>query len=139
MSPRPTESAIERNDLNGLCVTKPKSRKIYLIDAGRRRLVSPAVFSTLFERDVEIYEDLDIAFIAAGTPIPDEAFLFRCTDSPKVFLADGVEPRRVKRHIANPDVMERYGFDWGRIQVFNVPLSAIGWPDGPPITNPPDA
>jgi hypothetical protein len=140
MSPRPSEpiGPIERKDLNGLIVKKPKSSKMYLIDLGKKRLISPEVFNALFERDLKIYEDLDIPFIKDGRPIPEESFMFRCQDSPKIFLVDGTEPDRVKRHIVNPAVMERYGFNWQRVQVFNVPLDGIGWPDGPPITNPPD-
>ena len=127
-----------RNDLNGLIVTMPKSAKIYLIDLGKKRLINRETFLALFEDNTRIFEDLDIHFIKDGKNIPDESFMFRCEDSPKIFFVDGIPPNQVKRHIVSPAVMGRYGFDWRAVHLFNVPLQAIGYPDGTPITNPPN-
>ena len=71
-----------------------------------------------------------------GNNIPETAILFKCIDSPKVFLLDGVAPNQSKRWITSPAVMDRYNFDWNKIHVFNVPLSALKFPDGPNIDNP---
>jgi hypothetical protein len=49
-----------------------------------------------------------------------------------------VADNQVKRHVASPAVMEHYHFNWDHIHVWNVPLSAIGYPDGTQIRNPPN-
>jgi hypothetical protein len=126
-----------RKDLNGLRLRLPGSAPVYLVDLGKRRHIpNPQVYNELFSTWDGIINDIDVDEITIGDPIPLTAILFKCTDSPKVFLLDGIAPSQVKRHIVSPDVMDRYKFNWQRIHVWNVPLSAIGYPDGPPITNP---
>lgn len=126
-----------RTDLNGLRVRLPGSAPIYLIDLGKRRHIpNPQVYHQLFSTWDGVFEDLDVDEIQLGDPIPETAVLFRCVDSPKVFLLDGNSPNQVKRHVVAPAVMDRYKLDWRKVQVWNVPLSAIVYPDGPPIRNP---
>jgi hypothetical protein len=126
-----------RTDLNGLRVRLPGTAPIYLIDLGKKRHIpNPQVYNELFSTWEKLVEDINIDDIPTGDPIPETAILFRCIDSPKVFLLDGVSPNQVKRHIVAPNVMDRYRFNWHHIHVWNVPLSAIGYPDGTPIRNP---
>jgi hypothetical protein len=124
----------DRIDLNGLRIKLPGDPKIYLMDLGKRRWIpNPNVYNSLFRNWVGIIEDIDIVEITTGSQIPVTAILFRAYDSPKVFLLDGNPPNQVKRWITSPAVMDRYNFDWGRIHVWNVPLSALVYPDGPNI------
>ncbi|MCZ7384968.1 MAG: hypothetical protein O8C63_09505 [Candidatus Methanoperedens sp.] len=126
-----------RKDLNGLRVRLPGSAPIYLIDEGKKRHIpNPQVYNELFSTWEGVIDDIDIDEITTGVSIPETATLFKCIDSPKVFLLDGVAPNQVKRHIFSPDVMNRYKFNWGRVHLWNVPLSAIAFPDGTTIKNP---
>lgn len=133
-----------RKDLNGLRVRLPGTAPIYLIDLGKKRHIpNPQVYNELFSTWEGVIDDIDVDDIVTGDPLPQTAILFRCQDASqsqedncKVFLLDGVSPNQVKRHIVSPAVMDRYKFNWGRVHIWNVPLSAIKYPDGTPITNP---
>lgn len=126
-----------RTDLNGLKVRFPFDAGVYMIDLGIRRLIpSRAVYDELFSTWENIIADIDIDEIQSGDSIPETAFLFRCIDSPNVYLLDGVEPNQVKRHIVSPDVMDRYEFSWARVHRFNVRVRDLKYPDGAPIKNP---
>jgi transposase len=59
-----------------------------------------------------------------------------CGLEAKVFLRDSLGGNYVKRWITSPATMDRFQFDWGKINHWNVPLSAIGYPDGPDISWP---
>lgn len=124
-----------RKDLDGLRFRMPGSDPVFLIDRGEKRHIpNPEVYRELFRDWRFIHLDIDIDEITTGTPIPENSFLFKCVDSPKVFLLDGTPPNQVKRHIVSPAVMERFQFNWDRIHRFNVPVDMIGIPDGDPIT-----
>jgi hypothetical protein len=126
-----------RTDINGLRLKVPLADPTYLLDMGKIRWIpNPAVYNQLFRDWNGIVQDIDTKEIDEGDPIPVTAILFRCIDSPKVFLLDGVSPHQTKRWITSPAVMDRYNFDWNKIQVFNVPLDAIKYPNGPDIENP---
>jgi hypothetical protein len=128
---------MKRNDINGLRLQVPASAPIYMVDMGKIRWIpSPQVYDQLFRDSNGIIQDIDTCEIEKGDPIPETAMLFRCIDSPKVFLLDGQFPHQTKRWITSPDVMNRYNFDWNKITVFNTPLDAIKYPDGPDIENP---
>lgn len=123
-----------REDLEGLKVRMPGTHTVYLIDQGKKRAIdSSELYWGLFSTMENIHLDLDVDEIESGEPIPEEAILFRCYDSPKVFLLDKA-PDFVKRHVANPQVMSRYEFAWSRIHVWNVPLNVINIPDGVRLT-----
>ena len=129
-----------RNDLNGVRVRLPGTHPIYLIDLGKKRHIpNPEVYNELFADWKNVAVDANIDSITTGDPIPKTAMLFRCFDSPKVFLLDGEKPNQTKRHMVSPAVMGHYNFAWSRIHVWNVPLDVLGIPDGPPIKNPPNA
>lgn len=126
-----------RNDLDGLRIKLPGAPAVYLMDEGKKRHIpNPVVYNEIFKDWENIIEDLNIDLIETGEPLPETVFLFRCYNSPKVFLVDGIPPNQVKRHIVSPAVMDRYNFDWRKIHIFNVPLDMIALPDGNPIKNP---
>lgn len=126
-----------RPDLNGLRLILPGTAPVYLVDMGEKRWIpNPQVYNQLFRDWNGIIQDIDILEITTGTTIPVTAILFRCFNSPKVFLLDGEPPHQIKRWITSPAVMDRYNFDWNKIHVFNVPLEALNYPDGPDINNP---
>jgi len=126
-----------RTDLNGLRVRLPGSAPIYLIDLGKRRHIpNPYVYNQIFSTWDGVVDDIDVDEIQIGDPIPETAILFKCADSPKVFLLDGIPPNQTKRHVVAPAVMDRYKFDWAKVHVWNAPSASIGYPDGPPIKNP---
>jgi hypothetical protein len=128
-----------RTDLNGLRVRLPKHAPIYLVDEGKKRHIpNPQVYNELFKDWTGVVADINIDDVTTGTPLPLTAILFKCSDDPKVSLLDGNPPNQVKRHVASPAVMEHYHFNWDHIHVWNVPLSAIGYPDGTQIRNPPN-
>ena len=130
----------QRPDLNGVKLQLPGSAPIYLVDNGVRRWIpNPQVFNALFRDWNGVCQDPDIPEIQRGPDIPATAILFRCFDSPKVFLLDhNTQNQNVKRWITSPAVMDHYNFSWTQIHIWNVPLNTIGIPDGSNISNPPN-
>jgi hypothetical protein len=125
------EDVMKRPDLEGLRVRLAGNDAVYLIDQGQKRHIhDPTSYGNLFRTWDNIHVDLDVEAIDSGLPIDAGAFLFRCYDSPKVFLYDAGR----KRWIQSPATMDRYQFNWDRIQVFHIPLKDIAWPDGPVIS-----
>ena len=124
----------DRNDLNGLRVQLPGQAAIYLMDKGKKRHIpNPQVYNELFKSWDGVVQDINVNDIPTGEQIPETGLLFRNSGSPKVYLLDGVSPNQVRRHIAAPNVMDRYHFNWGRIHVLP---DAITFPDGDQIRNP---
>jgi len=120
-----------RTDLDGLRFRKPGEDTVYVIDQGKKRgIPNPGVYDALFKTWDNIHLDIDINAIDDGPAVDQTAILFRCYDNPKVFLFDNGK----KRWIESPAVMDRFQFNWNSIHVWNTPLSAIGYPDGPTIT-----
>src|SRR3954470_255145 len=108
----PPPEAVPRPDLNGTRVRAPGTARVYLIDNGFRRAVPhiPA-YEALF-RDWEcIVEDLDVESIRLGDPLGGDSALVRPAGRPEVFFTDGT----TRRHVANPQVMDRYRFAWERV------------------------
>jgi len=144
---------IERPDLNGLRVCFPYHYAIYMMDEGKKRWIpSPQVYTALFVNQDQplggmirisppnrggVIRDSSIADISNGSDIPDTAILFKYYDNSAVFLLDGQAPNHVKRLITSPAVMNHYGFNWEKIQVWNMPIASSNILDGNPITNPP--
>ncbi len=113
---------------NGISVKAPNAPAIYLVDQGcRRHIPNPATFELLF-RDWSYYTGIDIYGIDQCTPISTGAHLAKCPPLPAVYLIDNAK----KRHVASPAVMDKYNFDWNKIEIVscNV-LDAI--PTGPTI------
>jgi len=138
-----------RPDLNGLRMQQYGDPRVYLVDQGQKRWIpSPAVMGFLFRTWTYHYDlaevthwdsvilDLDVNQIDDGPQLPNDSILFMADDSPKVFLRDTLGGNYVKRWITSPDAMDRFQFDWGKINHWNIPLSAVGYPDGPNINWP---
>lgn len=124
-----------RPDLNGLRVQIPRNNTVYLIDQGKRRAITGIAYNQLFQDMSGIIQDLDVFEIDEGVNIPNTAILFKTKDNATVWLLDGVAPHQVKRGITYP-AMARYNFNWNKIQVWDTPLSAISYPDGPLVDLP---
>ena len=121
--------AVTRPELNGTRVRSPGTATVYLIDNGFRRAVpNVAAYEALF-RDWEcIVEDLDIDAIRMGDPLGDSAELVRLSGDPAVYFVDGA----TRRHVANPQVMDRFRFAWERVrEVSSEELRR--WPEGPKL------
>src|SRR5262245_56628230 len=109
----PPGDAVTRPDLNGTRVRARGEATVYLIDKGFRRSVPniPA-YEALF-RDWEcIVEDIDAASIRLGDPLAESACLVLLAGYPGVYFVDGT----TRRHVDNPQVMDRYRFAWGRVR-----------------------
>jgi hypothetical protein len=121
--------AVTRPDLNGTRVRAPGTATVYLIDNGFRRAVPhiPA-YEALF-RDWEcIVEDLDVEAIRLGDPLGDSVGLVKSGEASGVYFLDGT----TRRHVANPQVMDKYRFAWERVR--DVPPEEMGrWPEGPKL------
>jgi hypothetical protein len=106
MAPRP--------ELNGRLIRlHDQSPPIYLVDEGRKRHVpNPETFNNLFRDWNRLDEVPDLNDIDDGTPISNGAILARAVNTAPVYFIDN----GVKRHIASPDTMDRYYFDWNKIR-----------------------
>jgi hypothetical protein len=141
MAPRP--------DLNGLRVQQYGEPHVFLIDQGLRRWIpSPEVMARLFTLGEEwvynyhpktssVIVDLHVNQIDAGIQLPDYCAIFQTVDSTQVFLRDQDDDGNpIKRWITNPETMERFQFDWHKINHWDVKLDDLGLPDGPNISWP---
>jgi hypothetical protein len=140
MAPRP--------DLNGLRLQQYGEPHVFLIDQGLRRWIpSAAVMARLFTFGAEVaynYQpspgvilDLHVNQIDAGIQLPDYCAMFQTSDCPQVFLRDqDADGKPIKRWITNPETMERFQFDWHKINHWDEKLEDLGLPDGPNISWP---
>jgi len=118
-----------RPDLNGSRLRAPGQATVYLIDKGFRRAVpNVPVYEALF-RDWEcIIDDIDPETIRPGDPLSDATSLVRLAGQPAVYFIDGT----TRRHVASPQVMDKYRFAWERVrEVTENELNK--WPDGPKL------
>lgn len=75
---RPTPGARLRPDLNGLLLTTPAKRAVYLIDGGYRRWIrDAATLQRLFGRHARVVVTEAVLEIAPGTNVDREARLVR--------------------------------------------------------------
>jgi hypothetical protein len=118
--------AVTRPDLNGTRVRAPGQATVYLIDNGYRRAVPhvPA-YEALFRDWDCIVEDIDIESIRPGDPLGDQSGLIRLSGQPAVYFLDGT----TRRHVANPQVMDKYRFSWERVRAVT-PDEMKRWPEG---------
>jgi hypothetical protein len=118
--------AVTRPDLNGTRVRAPGQATVYLIDNGFRRAVPDVpAYEALF-RDWEcIVEDIDIESIRPGDPLGNDTCLIRLSGQPAVYFVDGT----TRRHVANPQVMDKYRFSWERVREVT-PDELRRWPEG---------
>jgi hypothetical protein len=115
-----------RPDLNGSRLRSPGQATVYLIDSGFRRAVPniPA-YEALFRDWDCIIEDIDPETIRLGEPLGDTASLVRLAGQPAVFFIDGT----TRRHVASPQVMDKYRFAWERVREITTEELAR-WPEG---------
>ena len=128
-----------RPDLNGSRLKNKATGQIYLMDCGKRRYIpNKQVYFKLFKDWDGSISDVDIDEIDEVDGIPETAILFKCNDSAKVFLLDGVAPHQKKRWIPSLEVFNRYYFNMRKVERFNEPLNEIDkkYPDGPDIAQP---
>jgi hypothetical protein len=118
-----------RPDLNGSRLRAPGQATVYLIDKGFRRAVpNVPVYEALF-RDWEcIIDDISPETIRLGDPLGDASSLVRLAGQPAVYFIDGT----TRRHVASPQVMDKYRFTWERVR--EVTANEFNkWPDGPKL------
>jgi hypothetical protein len=107
---------LEAHDLliyDGFRIRNDDDGAIYLmLDGAMRHIPNPDIYWRLF-RTEDYRHCRGIAPYPVGEPLSDNAVLVKCEDNPKVYmLVDNV-----KRWIASAPVFERFGFDWGKIQI----------------------
>ena len=118
-----------RPELNGSRLRAPGQATVYLIDKGFKRAVpNVSVYEALF-RDWEcIIDDIDPETIRPGDPLGEATSLMKLAGQPAVYFIDGT----TRRHVANPQVMDKYRFAWERVR--EVTADELNkWPDGPKL------
>jgi hypothetical protein len=105
-----------RVDLNGYRLRKTfKDAPIYLIDEGaKRHIADPPTYDALFRDWDGIVSDIDIDDIDDGPQIEPGTMLFRVNDTKPVYLLD--IGKKQKRLITSPAAMDKYHFNWDRVQ-----------------------
>ena len=128
--------AVDYHELNGLRVQAPGTAAIYLVEGGERRWIpNPDTLNNLFADPSLTTVDIGSLSIPLGNNITNGAILSHCDtaghpDSGAIFLIDS----GTKRHIANPEIMNKYNFNWNT--VVNVPCILLQYiPSGPALTN----
>jgi hypothetical protein len=126
-----------RPELNGQLFRPPENERVWMIDGGQRRWITPAAFGSLFVSDPKI-ASFDVAPIAEGNPVADGAMLVKAPDDPRIFLIDrnpAGRPAIFKRHVVGMDVLRLYQFSTSSM----VTLPAIvldSVPTGDPLVGP---
>jgi hypothetical protein len=106
-------SAVARPDLNGVRLKGPASPAIYVvIDGYRRWIPDPATYNNLFRDWNGIIVVSNLPDIAEAEPLSSGAVLARPAGMAPVYLVSN----GVKRHITAPSVMDKYYFDWSKVQ-----------------------
>jgi hypothetical protein len=118
-----------RPDLNGSRLRAPGQATVYLIDKGFRRAVpNVPVYEALFRDWDCIIDDIDPETIRLGDPLGDASSLVRLAGQPAVYFLDGT----TRRHVASPQVMDKYRFAWERVR--EVTADEMNkWPEGPKL------
>jgi hypothetical protein len=110
----------ERPDLNGYRLRIPGQAAIYLIDRGKRRHIpNPETYNNLFRNWDGVVPDVDLTEILEDAPLTNGAALIQGQGRAEVYLTD----QGKKRHVTSPAVMDKYYFDWGKVQ--HVPYTVV--------------
>jgi len=93
----------------------PIDGKIFLIDQNQKRhIVDPPTYDALFVGGSETVDYLSLERYPTGPDITAGTRLV--SGHGGVYLLDSLGPQiRIKRHVANPDAMNYYGFNWNKI------------------------
>src|SRR4051794_27098197 len=120
-----------RTDLDGLRFRMPGHPEVFLVDHGlRRHIADPATYDNMFRDWNSIIQDPSINNIDIGPDIIPGSVLIQAVGQNEVYWVD--RGTGTTRHIDNPATMDRYDFDWNKIN--HVQLSAIpAYPFGPDI------
>jgi hypothetical protein len=110
-----TASTQPRPDLAGLRVKAPNAAPIYLIDPEgyRRWIPDPTTYDNLFRDWNGVIVALDITSVPERPPLSHGAALVRGNGQAPVYLVSN----GIKRWITSPAAMDKYYFDWDKIQV----------------------
>lgn len=113
-------SAVIRPDLNGVRLKGPASPAIYVvIDGYRRWIPDPATYNNLFRDWNGVIVVSNLPDIAEAEPLTSGAVLARPAGMAPVYLVSN----GVKRWITAPSVMDKYYFNWSRVQ--NLPPNVV--------------
>ena len=103
-----------RPDLASLLIQEPGHPEIYLVDdlGFRRHVPNPATLTGLFGERPTITSTTEVPNVTEGAALSDGAVLARPEDQDPIFLVSN----DIKRHIANPAVLDKYQF-FGNVSV----------------------
>lgn len=119
-------------ELNGLLLQLPGAPQVYLVLNGYRCWVPDSTtFSNLFILNATIYQDINIGVVSEGPALSSGAVLAQAAGNPTIYLVSN----GVKYAIPNPDVFNRYQFNWQAVQVV-APILINSIPNGPDIQGP---
>jgi hypothetical protein len=102
------------SDWNGLRLRSPESAPIFIVfDGSLHWIPNPTTYNNLFKdwNGILSIENLG-AKIGQGPNISEDAMLAEQNEGGKVFLITN----DVKHWIVNPNVFDRYNFNWGRVR-----------------------
>ncbi len=122
-----------RHDLDGLRMQLPGNPAIYLIMDGMKHWIpDPPTFNNLFRDWSGIVQDPHLNEIDNGPQISEGAVLAQAQGAAPVYLID----QNHKRWITSPATMDRYNFNWNRVNhvapilVEAIPAGTnIAWPE----------
>jgi hypothetical protein len=118
-----------RPDLNGSRLRATGQPTVYVIDKGFKRAVpNVPVYEALFRDWDCIIDDIDPEMIRLGDPLGEASSLVGLAGQPAVYFVDGT----TRRHVASPQVMDKYRFAWERVR--EVTAEEMNkWPEGPKL------
>lgn len=112
--------AVPRPDLNGVRLKGPANPAIYVvIDGYRRWIPNPATYNNLFRDWNGVLVVSNLPDIAEAEPLSSGAVLARPAGMAPVYLVSN----GVKRWITAPSVMDKYYFDWSKVQ--SLPITVV--------------
>jgi hypothetical protein len=120
-----------RPDLAGKRLQVPGQAEVDLIDDNgtRRWIPDPDTYNNLFRNWSGIIQDIDTIEINQGPQISHGAHLAQAPGHAEVYLIDNGQ----KRWITSPAAMDKFYFDWNKIQPVSFLILGI-IPSGPNIT-----
>lgn len=115
--------------VDGTLVRESGHPMVYLVDRGRLRPVVGTAFDRLWGDFTRVCEVRRIPKTKVADPLGTGTRLARVKGHAHIWL---VENGKVKRHVSDIPVFDRYGFRWGRVEWAS--LGEIGaLPTGPPV------
>ena len=78
------------------------------------------------------YDDAIMKGMVFGTDLPNNCMLFKAKDAAPVYLTDDIDGIKQKRHIADPNTIDKYSFSLDKIKHYpQIIVDSI--PTGPQI------